>query len=409
MWSPPLREVKRSLCLRFWLLRMRASATARMGAVERKFSPERDDRAARIVLLELEDVGDVRAAPAVDRLIGIADDADVRPGPCAFAVLRAVPRQERGDDELGVVGVLVLVDEQVLPALVALGADVLVLLQQLGCEHQQVVEVDGAGASQGLLVRGIDPGDGLGVEVHGAGAVRGGVEQLILGVGDRREHAPCRPVGRRHAQGFDRLLAQGRLVPRVVDRELGLEPGPVGVLAEQACAQRVERGDGQPAHAPGVRVSPEQVQDALAHLPRGLVGEGQRQDRPGRHAHPDQVRDAAGDHTRLAGTRGGQHEQRPLGAQDGAALRFGQADQEVVGLGCGRHAVAGFVRGRLEPNGTMRALRRLTARGREAPVPSTHWTTGHAQQLRLHPAEAWAVKRRWVLNRWPWAGDPRRS
>jgi hypothetical protein len=59
------------------------------------------------VLLELEDVAHVGAAPAVDGLVVVADDADV-------PVLAA---EEADELELGAVGVLVLVDEDVAVAL----------------------------------------------------------------------------------------------------------------------------------------------------------------------------------------------------------------------------------------------------------------------------------------------------
>ena len=66
-------------------------------------------------VLEVEQVADLRAAEAVDALVGVADDADV-----------AVRRPERDDElVLGAVGVLVLVDEHVHEA-------VLVALEHIG-------------------------------------------------------------------------------------------------------------------------------------------------------------------------------------------------------------------------------------------------------------------------------------
>ncbi len=81
--------------------------------------------------LELQDVADVGAAPAVDRLVGVAHDADV-------AVRLA---QQLDDLVLRVVGVLELVDQDVPEALLVGGAHVVVGLQQVGRHHEQVVEV----------------------------------------------------------------------------------------------------------------------------------------------------------------------------------------------------------------------------------------------------------------------------
>ena len=93
-----------------------------------------DDLGVGIILLEIEDVLDVRAAPGVDGLVGIADHADV-----------AMPHRQRvGEDVLGVIGVLIFVDQDVLEALLQLGQDV---RDDRGIARhgaqQQIVEIQG--------------------------------------------------------------------------------------------------------------------------------------------------------------------------------------------------------------------------------------------------------------------------
>ncbi len=76
------------------------------------------------ILVEAQDVVDLGAAPAVDRLVVIADAADVlRPG---GAALGKQPQPEILRD----VGVLVLVDEDEAEAVLELGQDLRILLQQ---------------------------------------------------------------------------------------------------------------------------------------------------------------------------------------------------------------------------------------------------------------------------------------
>jgi 4-diphosphocytidyl-2C-methyl-D-erythritol kinase len=90
------------------------------------------------VLLELEDVLDVGAAPAVDGLVFIADHADVavRAGEQLHQlVLRAV-------------GVLVLVDQQVFVAAVVAFAHLGRRLEQAHGFEQQIVEVERVGLRQ---------------------------------------------------------------------------------------------------------------------------------------------------------------------------------------------------------------------------------------------------------------------
>src|SRR3546814_2486429 len=67
---------------------------------------EPDDAGAREILLEAQDVADLGATPAVDRLVVVADAAEV-----AVAL-----RQEAQPEVLRDVGVLVLVDQDVAEA-----------------------------------------------------------------------------------------------------------------------------------------------------------------------------------------------------------------------------------------------------------------------------------------------------
>ena len=136
---------------------------------------EHDGAGVRVVLLELHDVADVGAAEGVDGLVRVADDGQLgRAG--AFADDLAHQRV------LGVVGVLVFVDEDV-PEAAAVGVGE----RREGPEHvdrlgDQVIEVHGVGLAQPLRVALEDLGDGLfeGVVVVGAGGVAVRVDQFIL-------------------------------------------------------------------------------------------------------------------------------------------------------------------------------------------------------------------------------------
>ena len=75
---------------------------------------EPGDRGAREILLEPQDVADLGAAPAVDRLVVVADAAQIA------AALGQQPQPEILRD----VGVLVFVDQQVPEAPLVVGKDV---------------------------------------------------------------------------------------------------------------------------------------------------------------------------------------------------------------------------------------------------------------------------------------------
>jgi len=83
------------------------------------------------VPLELEDVVQVGPAPAVDRLVRVAGDGQIR----------MVQGQGPAQQVLGEIGVLILVDEDVLVAVVERAADLRVLAEQRDRVQQQVVEI----------------------------------------------------------------------------------------------------------------------------------------------------------------------------------------------------------------------------------------------------------------------------
>ena len=164
--------------------------------------------------LELQDVADVGAAPAVDRLVRVPHHADV-----------AVGLAEQLDDlVLGVVGVLELVDQDVAEALLVGGSHVVAGLEQVGRHHEQVVEVDGVGRQQALLVLRVDVGDALAERVRpAAGLLAEGLEvdQLGLGLADHPLHGAGRQALLVEAELGRDHLDQAARVGVVVDGEGG--------------------------------------------------------------------------------------------------------------------------------------------------------------------------------------------
>ena len=191
------------------------------------------------VLLELEDVADVGAAPGVDALVLVADGADV----FRFA------GQQLHQLVLGAVGVLVLVDEQVaVAALVAL-ADFAGDLEQAHGFEQQVVEVEGVVLAQLGLVALVDVGDALAVGVLGAEVILLRIDHVVLGPGDAAEDGARGELLGVEPHAAHDLLDDGLLVVLVVDGEGAGEPLAIAhlqsldVAAQDAHAERVEGGD----------------------------------------------------------------------------------------------------------------------------------------------------------------------
>ena len=296
---------------------------------------QQDGGGVRVVAFEVLDVADGGAAERVDGLVGVTDHAQLGRRHAAAPSLRCpVPDQLAHQHVLRVVGVLVLVDQDVPePPAVVLG-DLREGLQHRDRLADQVVEVQRVGRPQPALVLGVDLGDDAGQLV--AGLRRLGrrllrADQLVLQVGDGVGQQPRRvPLGvEPHVLG-DHHQQAARVVG-VVDREVGVQPRQQRrLVAQDPHAGRVER---RHPHGPW-RAGPMRCDHALAHLRGGLVGE-----RDGQHlADADvtggqQVGDAAGQHRRLARARARHDQQRGALVQHRLALLGVEAVEELVGLG----------------------------------------------------------------------------
>ena len=117
---------------------------------------ELDHLGVREILLEIEDVGDVGTAPAVDGLVVVAHNHEIL----------ILGRQQVGDLVLHVVGVLILVHADVAEALLVLLEHLGARAQKLQRTHEQVVEVHRIRCAQAALELGIHAGGLVGARNH---------------------------------------------------------------------------------------------------------------------------------------------------------------------------------------------------------------------------------------------------
>ena len=255
-------------------------------------SLELEESGAGVAVLEVEDILDGGSAEAVDALGIVAYDAHV--------VLRF--GKESDDEVLGVIGVLVLIDEHMPEPLLVAAADVGVGFEQQDGVHEQIIEIHGIGSPQAPVVLGIDGGHtvealhavGLGVGV--VGSIRFGREESGLGGTDAREDDAGLVDLVVELELTDYLLDQALLVGLVVDGEIVGEAYMFGFSSQDTCTHAVERAHPQVAR----HLVAHQPNDALLHLARGFVGEGQGEDVSGGYALGEQVSNLIGEHTRLA-------------------------------------------------------------------------------------------------------------
>ncbi|MEZ4387525.1 MAG: hypothetical protein R3D98_08085 [Candidatus Krumholzibacteriia bacterium] len=275
---------------------------------------EAEGASAGEVLVEIEHVLHAGAAPAVDRLVVVADGEHV-------AVHRA---EELDEQQLQLVGVLELVDQHVAELARVLLAEVLLGLEQVDGLEDEVVEVDGLALAQALLVGGVDAGEGL-VGVGGGGGRRLLRRLVVVLPGaDRAADRRQSPLLDVEVEVLQDALQKALLVVGVVDGEVARQAEAVGVAAQDARAGGVEGADPE-----GSAVLAHGRGHPLLHLARGLVGEGVGQDLARVHALFQQPGDAGGEHARLAAAGAGDDEDGAVRGGDGLALGGIQGREEV--------------------------------------------------------------------------------
>ena len=222
-----------------------------------------------VLLFKAEDVLDVGPPEAIDALVVVAYHADVLPS----------PGQQAGQHILHVVGVLILVDEDIAELVPVIFQGLAVRLQKLHRVQDDVVKVQGIGIPQAAVIGGIDPAHPHPSPVAPLFpqlAELLGHHHGILGVGDHRQHLPHREGLFLQPHLLEDVLDDPLAVVGVVNGKAAVEADFVDVPAQDADTGRVEGGG---PHVPGLL--PQHLLQPVLQLVGGLVGEGDGQHLPG--------------------------------------------------------------------------------------------------------------------------------
>ena len=267
-----------------------------------------------MVMIEVEQVTHVRSTPGVDGLVGVAHDEQVA----------MMTRKDLHELVLQSVDILELVDHDVLQAFLPLELDVGVSVEQVQCEHDEVVVIEPEALF--LLVKITEEDDLIGgarVKIalpevfDGHGQHFAVVQRMFLEL-HHLDHVAR--FGKRH-------VAQGQPALFVNDLQHAVDIGVVehkeafwiaermAVLLQNRHAKAVER-----VYVAGVVVACDAA-NAAAHFVGGFVGEGDAQD-VARHdaevAH--QVRESLGECAGLSRAGSGDDAYVALGGGDGFSL-----------------------------------------------------------------------------------------
>ena len=218
------------------------------------------------ILLEAQDVVHLRAAPAIDGLVVVADAADV------VVALREQPQPEILRD----VGVLVLVHQDVGEPAVILLENVRVFLEQPQVFEQQVAEIGRVQLLEPLLIGRVklDAAPVREAERLARRHLRRASSPLFF----QPSISPASwRAGQRFSSSFSAWMSC--LMSRIwssVSRMVKLLESPTSSAWRRRMRMPMEwnvPSQGMPSAAP-----PSELADALLHLARGLVGEGHGED-----------------------------------------------------------------------------------------------------------------------------------
>ena len=265
-----------------------------------------DDGGVGEILFKIENVADIRTAPAVDALIVIAHDAKVA----------ALLRKELYQRILGKVGILVFVHVHIAKALAVTLQHGRMVGEQLQRPNQQIVKIQGVAMAQPALVGIIKVMNLLASKILSGGLEPFvGTEQMVLGVADFG-------LDLAQGQGFivdtellEQLLEHAGLIVIVVDGKGAGVAQFFDVPPQNAGAHGMEGADPYLAAA-----FTHQGAHALTHLFGGLVGKGNGQNIPRRHAVVDQIGNAISERACFAAARACQNKHRPFQGFCGLAL-----------------------------------------------------------------------------------------
>ena len=231
-----------------------------------------DGAAGAVLLLKGENIFDIGPAKAVDGLVVIPHHADILPA----------AGQQPGQEILEMVGILVLVNEDVAKLFLVIGPDLLILLQQMDRVEDDVVKIHRIGLPQAAIIAGVDLGDAGHAPVAGGLGLLGELVRgliFVLCVADDRENGPGLKFLLVQAEGLQHVLDDPFAVVRVVDGKAAGEADiqTLHIPAQNADARAVK---GSGPDIPGC--GPAHPLQAFLQLSGGLVGKRDGDNRPGR-------------------------------------------------------------------------------------------------------------------------------
>ena len=251
----------------------------------------------RKILLEIQNIPNVRPSPLVNALIVVPHHTEVPVG----------LGQQVNQFVLQVVGVLILIHHDVLKPISVIRQNLRIRFQEAHPVENQVIEVHGVIPHHFLLVFPIHLIHGVRSEV--SGILRNIFFRILLpllGIADDADYIADGIGLFVDFQGLHNPLHQGFSVRLIVHRETGLISQHLALISKHPKTHGME---GHDPHSPGPW---NQAFHPIPHLSGRLVGKGHRHNLGRVHALLNHVRNSMGHGGGLPASRSGQNQKWPV-------------------------------------------------------------------------------------------------
>ena len=252
----------------------------------------------RIILFEVQNIADVRTTPAINALVSIAHHADIM----------MLGRENLRQQILRMVGVLILVDHNIIKFILILVAYLFVLLEQTQRQQQQVIEIDSVISLQLLLISSINFCYLLLMKFACGLRKFQWRLQRVLRIADIVKNRRILKALVVKVHLLEHLLDDILRIRRIINSKIvAVCAQLVDIITQHT---RTEGVEGKQPHA--LRSCSGNAVHTLAHFSGGLIRKGNRQNAVRTHALLQKMRNTAGQHLRLAAACTCQNQHRSI-------------------------------------------------------------------------------------------------
>ncbi|CIP06535.1 Uncharacterised protein [Streptococcus pneumoniae] len=198
---------------------------------------------------------------------------------------------------LSVVGILVLINVDVLEFLLVVGQNIRILIKETQGQHNQIIKVNGFRLTKFFLIGCITLGHNLRIHIASLGSISNIINQIILSIGNGPQNSSFIPFFRIQVQLFENTFHERSLFTRIHNCKITIVANMVRIATQNTHTHGVE-GRNQTVLSSWIEAI-----STLFHLTRSLVGKGNGQDIPRiDQLFINQISDTVGQNTSLSRT-----------------------------------------------------------------------------------------------------------